>query len=66
MIREESRAFYRETIAELIAQGAQGIILGCTEIGLLIGPEDVPVPSFDTTRIHAEDAADWAMERVST
>ena len=66
MIREESRAFYRQAIAELVAQGAQGIILGCTEIGLLVGTADAPVPLFDTARIHAEDAADWALEDTSS
>ena len=62
VIRDESRAFYRRAIADLIGQGAQGIVLGCTEIGLLIGAAHAPVPLFDTARIHAEDAADWAME----
>jgi aspartate racemase len=62
VIREESRAFYREAIAGLVAEGAQGIILGCTEIGLLIDTADAPVPLFDTARIHAEDAADWALQ----
>ena len=38
------------------------MILGCTEIALLIGVDDATVPLFDTARIHAEDAADWAME----
>ena len=40
-----------------MAQGAQGIILGCTEIGLLIGQEDTDTPIFDTTKIHARQAA---------
>jgi aspartate racemase len=60
-IREESRAAYRAIIAGLVARGAQGAILGCTEIGLLIGESDAPVPLFDTARIHAEAAADWAL-----
>lgn len=60
-IRDESRAAYRAIIAGLVARGAQGAILGCTEIGLLIGEGDAPVPLFDTTRIHAEAAADWAL-----
>lgn len=60
-IREESRAAYRAIIAGLVARGAQGAILGCTEIGLLIGEGDAPVPLFDTARIHAEAAADWAL-----
>ncbi|UOF15151.1 aspartate/glutamate racemase family protein [Lysobacter capsici] len=56
-IRDESRAAYRRIIAELAARGAQGVILGCTEIGLLIGPADVDVPLFDTTALHARAAA---------
>lgn len=60
-IREESRAAYRAIIAGLVAGGARGAILGCTEIGLLIGEGDAPVPLFDTARIHAEAVADWAL-----
>ncbi|ATE69959.1 aspartate/glutamate racemase family protein [Lysobacter capsici] len=56
-IRDESREAYRRIIAELAARGAQGVILGCTEIGLLIGPTDVDVPLFDTTALHARAAA---------
>jgi len=56
-IRDESREGYRRIIAGLAARGAQGVILGCTEIGLLIGPEDVDVPLFDTTALHARAAA---------
>lgn len=61
VVREESRAAYREVIAGLVARGAEGIILGCTEIELLIGPADSPVPTFPTTRLHAEAAADYAL-----
>jgi aspartate racemase len=50
-------------MARLVAGGAEGLILGCTEIGLLIGAGDTGVPVFDTARIHAEDAVDWALER---
>ncbi len=60
--KEASRDAYREIMADLQAQGAQGIILGCTEIALLVKPEDSPLPMFDTTRIHAEAAVDWALE----
>jgi aspartate racemase len=52
-----SREEVRRIIAELVSAGAQGIILGCTELGLLIGERDVEVPVFDTTRIHALAAA---------
>jgi aspartate racemase len=56
-----SRTAYREVIARLIAQGAQAIILGCTEIMLLISDEDSAVPLFDTTTIHAIAAVDRAL-----
>ncbi|MER5866338.1 aspartate/glutamate racemase family protein [Kitasatospora sp. NPDC002040] len=56
VVREESRAAYRTVIEELVARGAQGVILGCTEIELLISPADSPVPVFATTRLHAEAA----------
>jgi aspartate racemase len=55
-ILPESKIEYQNIITGLVSQGAQGIILGCTEIGLLINPEDSPVPVFETTRIHAEAA----------
>jgi aspartate racemase len=56
-----SRMAYREVIARLIAQGAQAVILGCTEIMLLISAEDSAVPLFDTTTIHAIAAVDRAL-----
>lgn len=55
-IEDSSRAAYKGVIERLVAAGAQGIILGCTEIGLLIGPDDAPVPLFDTTSLHARTA----------
>lgn len=61
MIKEESRKQYAQVIRELAQNGAQGIILGCTEIELLVKPEDSPVPLFPTTRIHAEAAVDYAL-----
>jgi aspartate racemase len=57
----ESRQAYRDIIAGLVARGAQAIILGCTEIMLLVSPEDSPVPLFDTTTIHAEAAVEMAI-----
>jgi aspartate racemase len=57
-----SRDAYRQVIAGLVANGAQAIILGCTEIMLLVKPEDSPVPLFDTTALHAESAVAWALE----
>ncbi|WP_049660210.1 aspartate/glutamate racemase family protein [Kitasatospora sp. MY 5-36] len=61
LVREESRAAYRRVIGELVAGGAEGIVLGCTEIELLVRPEDSPVPVFPTTRLHAEAAVDAAL-----
>ena len=58
---EQSRAAFREVIAGLVAAGAQGIVLGCTEIGLLVGPGDASVPLFDTTALHAAMAVDFAL-----
>ncbi|MED2151319.1 aspartate/glutamate racemase family protein, partial [Bacillus thuringiensis] len=55
-IVSQSREYYKRVIEELVQKGAQGIILGCTEIGLLIKQEDVSVPIFDTTHIHAIEA----------
>ena len=60
-IVEESRKSYRHIIQQLKDQGAQGVILGCTEIGLLIGQEDSVLPVYDTTQIHALAAAQKAM-----
>jgi aspartate racemase len=61
-INPDSKAQYIDTIEHLIGQGAEGIILGCTEIGLLVHQEDSHVPLFDTTRIHAEAAVGYALE----
>lgn len=61
IISEQSRAAYQQTIQKLKNQGAEAIILGCTEIGMLIGPEDTGLPLLDTTKIHAEAAVDWAL-----
>ncbi|HEX9902311.1 MAG TPA: aspartate/glutamate racemase family protein, partial [Acidobacteriota bacterium] len=49
-------------IEGLARSGAEGVILGCTELGLLVKEKDSPVPLFDTTRIHAEAAVDFALE----
>jgi len=62
-VREESRAAYAKIIEGLGARGAQGVILGCTEIPLLVRPEDSPLPLFDTTAIHARQAVEWALAR---
>jgi aspartate racemase len=60
-IRAASRQAYREVIARLVERGAEAIILGCTEIMLLVGQDDSPVPLFDTTALHAEAAVDRAL-----
>ncbi len=61
IIKESSKAVYTKIIAALHARGAEGVILGCTEIGMLVQQHDVGVPLFDTTRIHATAAALWAL-----
>ncbi|MGH2991237.1 MAG: aspartate/glutamate racemase family protein [Solirubrobacterales bacterium] len=61
-LREESRRRYAIAIEDLIGRGAQAIILGCTEIGLLVGPEDASVPILDTTILHARAAVTLALE----
>jgi aspartate racemase len=61
VVWEVSRQAYKGVIQRLAQDGAQGVILGCTEIGLLVKPEDSPLPVFDTTRIHAQAAVDFAL-----
>lgn len=61
VVSEASRAEYRRIIGRLAARGAGGVILGCTEIGLLVGEADTELPLFDTTRLHACGAAEWAL-----
>lgn len=63
-IVDASRQAYRGVIANLVAQGAEAIILGCTEIMLLVGPEDSPVPLYDTTGLHAAAAVARALGPV--
>jgi aspartate racemase len=61
-IEPPSKAQYLDIIEQMVSQGAEGIILGCTEIGLLIQQADSQVPLFDTTRIHAEAAVEYALQ----
>ena len=61
IVREESREAYRNIIRRLVERGAEGIILGCTEIAMLVSPGDAPVPVFDTTALHARKAAELAL-----
>jgi aspartate racemase len=61
-ILDESRREYVRIIQALAGQGADGVVLGCTEIGLLIKPEHSPLPVFDTAHIHAEAGVDLALD----
>lgn len=61
VVRDASRERYRAVMAALAARGAQAVLLGCTEIGLLVGPQDAEVPVFDTTRLHVARALDLAL-----
>ncbi len=62
IIQPESKAAFLEIIKQLVKDGAQGVILGCTEIGLLVRDGDCATPLFDTTRIHADAAVEFALE----
>ena len=66
IVLDSSRDRYREVIARLTAAGAQGVILGCTEIELLVTQADSSVPVFPTTRLHAEAAVERALAPVVT
>lgn len=61
IVEERSRAVYRQAIGDLVSDGAAGVILGCTEIELLVRPEDAPVPTFPTTALHAAAAVEFAL-----
>ncbi|HEX7816461.1 aspartate/glutamate racemase family protein [Dyella sp.] len=61
-LRDQSRERYGQIIAELAIRGAQAVILGCTEIGLLLKPENAGLPLFDTAVLHAQAAVDWALD----
>ena len=62
VVKPDSRLQYQQIMADLVVQGAEAIILGCTEIALLVSAEDCAVPLFDTTFLHAQKAADFALE----
>jgi len=64
LIRPESRSHLADVIRRLVERGVEGVVLGCTELGLLIGPEESPVPLFDTTRIHALAAVAYALNHA--
>ena len=61
IVRPASRDFYLGAIDRLLTRGAEAVILGCTEISLLVAPAQIPAPAFDSTRIHAEAAVSWAL-----
>jgi aspartate racemase len=61
VVDDRSRDEYRRIMSGLAARGAEGILLGCTEIDLLVGEKDSPVPVFDTTRLHAQRAVELAL-----
>jgi aspartate racemase len=61
IVADASRRRYQDVMAALVARGAECIILGCTEITMLVGADDTSVETFDTTAIHAEAAADFAI-----
>ncbi|MHB8455738.1 MAG: aspartate/glutamate racemase family protein [Acidiferrobacterales bacterium] len=61
-VRDTSRDAYRQVMTRLTDAGAEGIIFGCTEIGMLVGPDDSAVPTFDTTQLHADAAAEYAVQ----
>ncbi|QBQ97857.1 aspartate/glutamate racemase family protein [Paraburkholderia pallida] len=62
IVEAESRGTYQRVIEALAARGAQAVILGCTEITLLISSKDSALPVYDTTALHAQAAVDWALE----
>ena len=61
VVKPDSKAAYLRVIAQLQARGAQGILLGCTELGLIVSPADVSLPLFDTTVIHAKRALELSL-----
>jgi aspartate racemase len=65
-VLNDSRDHYRRIIRSLIDRRVEAIILGCTEISMLVGPKDSPVPLFDTARIHAQKVAEWALSDTHT
>jgi aspartate racemase len=62
VVKPESREYYLDVIGKLARAGAEGVVLGCTEIELLVRPEDTHIPLFPTTRLHAEAAAEYAID----
>lgn len=65
ILKEETRAEFRSVMRRLEERGAEGVILGCTELGLLVSAEDATVPIFDTTQIHARAAVNYALTETT-
>ncbi|GAB4391083.1 MAG: aspartate/glutamate racemase family protein [Kiloniellaceae bacterium] len=63
IVSPASKAKYLEVVRQAQAEGADGVIFGCTEVGLLVGPADFDIPAFDTTALHARAALDFALEK---
>ena len=61
-VLDPSRDAYHHVIDRLVSRGARGIVLGCTEIALLVDPLRLSVPAYDTTKLHAQRAAEWALD----
>ncbi len=66
VVNDRSRQQYRRIMRDLAERGAEAILLGCTEIELLVGPDDSPVPVFDTTRLHCEKRSRWRVVEIHT
>jgi aspartate racemase len=66
IVRDESRRIYVEAIARLAARGGEAVILGCTEIGMLIDDSVSPLPTYDTTDLHAKALVAAAMDETAT
>lgn len=62
IISDETKTLYLDSVNELVRRGAQGIILGCTELQFVVKPEDVDVPLFETVELHAKGVARWMLE----
>jgi aspartate racemase len=62
IVRDDTRSAIASLIARQAARGADAVVLGCTEIGLLIDGRSSPLPCFDTTELHAAAAVDWMLE----
>lgn len=61
IVRDQSRKTYIDAVARLKERGAEAVVLGCTEIGMLIGDDDCPIPTYDTTELHAKALVDFAL-----